>query len=65
MLALLIFMAINGHLMVIATLTQSFSVLPIGTASLVNASWLNIANAGGIIFSCSLVTPHSCSAVDR
>jgi flagellar biosynthetic protein FliR len=51
MLALLTFMAINGHLMVIATLTQSFSVLPIGTASLVNASWLNIANAGGIIFS--------------
>ncbi|MBK7425046.1 MAG: flagellar biosynthetic protein FliR [Propionivibrio sp.] len=51
MLALLTFMAINGHLMVIATLTQSFSVLPIGTASLANASWLNIANAGGIIFS--------------
>ena len=51
MLALLTFMVINGHLMVIATLTQSFSVLPIGTASLVNASWLNIANAGGIIFS--------------
>ena len=51
MLALLTFMAINGHLMVIATLTQSFSVLPIGTASLVNASWLNLAYAGGIIFS--------------
>jgi flagellar biosynthetic protein FliR len=44
-------MAINGHLMVIATLTHSFSVLPIGTASLANASWLNIANAGGMIFS--------------
>jgi flagellar biosynthetic protein FliR len=51
MLALLTFMAINGHLMVIATLTQSFSVLPIGTATLANASWLNIAYAGGIIFS--------------
>jgi flagellar biosynthesis protein FliR len=50
-LALLVFMAINGHLMVIATLVQSFSVLPIGAGILANPVWLNIANAGGIIFS--------------
>ena len=51
MLALLIFLAINGHLMVIATLTQSFTALPIGTSAAANGTWLNIANAGGIIFS--------------
>jgi flagellar biosynthetic protein FliR len=51
MLALLIFLAINGHLMVIATLGRSFSVLPIGASAINHASWSNIANAGGLIFS--------------
>ena len=51
MLALLIFMSINGHLMVIATLVQSFTVLPIGTSALASGSWLNMANAGGLVFS--------------
>ena len=51
MLALLVFMAINGHLMVITTLVESFSSLPIGVGILQPGSWLNIANAGGIIFS--------------
>ena len=50
-LALLIFMAINGHLMVIATLGKSFSVLPIGAGAAAGSTWLNIASAGGIIFS--------------
>ena len=51
MLALLVFLAINGHLMVITTLVESFSSLPIGVGILQPGSWLNIANAGGIIFS--------------
>jgi flagellar biosynthetic protein FliR len=51
MLALLVFMAINGHLMVIATLVQSFSVLPVGAAAFASGSWLNLANAGAVIFS--------------
>lgn len=51
MLALLIFLAINGHLMILATLGRSFTVLPIGTSSIASASWSNIANAGGLIFS--------------
>ena len=55
MLALLFFMAINGHLMVIATLTESFTVLPIGAASVAHGSWLNIANAGGVIFSAGVL----------
>ena len=51
MLALLIFLAINGHLMVIATLGESFALLPISADVVADASWLNIANAGGVIFS--------------
>lgn len=51
MLALLIFLAINGHLMVIATLGESFALLPISADIVADASWLNIANAGGVIFS--------------
>lgn len=51
MLALLTFMAIDGHLMVIATLVRSFSVLPIGAGSIATGTWSNIANAGGVIFS--------------
>ncbi len=54
LLALLIFMAINGHLMVIATLVQSFTALPIGTSAL-NGSWLNLANAGGLVFSAGVL----------
>ena len=51
MLSLLLFMAINGHLMVLAALGESFSVLPIGTSSIVSGTWLNIASAGGLVFS--------------
>jgi flagellar biosynthetic protein FliR len=54
LLAVLMFMAINGHLMVIATLMQSFTVLPIG-ATPASASWLNMANAGGLIFSAGVL----------
>jgi flagellar biosynthetic protein FliR len=49
-LALLIFMAMNGHLMVIATLTQSFTAIPISVNILGNGTWLNLANAGGVVF---------------
>ena len=51
MLALLTFMAINGHLMVIATLTHSFTALPVSSGIPSSETWLNIANGGGIIFS--------------
>ena len=50
MLALLMFMAIDGHLMVIATLTRSFTALPIGAETLATGTWSNIANAGVVIF---------------
>ena len=51
MLALLTFLSINGHLMVLATLGRSFSELPIGSTTLAADSWLNIARAGGLVFS--------------
>ena len=53
-LALLMFMAINGHLMVLATLIQSFQAFPIGTFP-AQESWLQLANTGGVIFSSGLL----------
>ena len=55
MLALLMFLAIDGHLMVISTLVQSFTFLPVKLLAISEASWLNIANAGGIIFSAGVM----------
>ncbi|MBN8454592.1 flagellar biosynthetic protein FliR [Accumulibacter sp.] len=55
LLALLVFMAINGHLMVIATLTHSFSVMPIGATRLWPDTWWQLAASGGIIFSYGLL----------
>ena len=55
MLALLMFLAIDGHLMVISTLVQSFTLLPVRLLSISEGSWLNIANAGGIIFSAGVM----------
>jgi flagellar biosynthetic protein FliR len=55
LLALLVFMAINGHLMVIATLMQSFTAIPISANALGSASWLNLANAGVVVFSSGLL----------
>ena len=53
-LALLMFMAIDGHLMVLSTLAQSFRALPIGVLP-GSASWANLANAVAIVFSAGLL----------
>lgn len=55
LLALLVFLAINGHLMVIATLTHSFSVIPVGTPALVAGTWSNVAQSGALVFSVGLL----------
>ena len=55
LLALLVFLAINGHLMVVATLAHSFTVLPVSTQGLAADSWGKLANAGAIIFSSGLL----------
>ncbi|MDR2112079.1 MAG: flagellar biosynthetic protein FliR, partial [Candidatus Accumulibacter sp.] len=50
LLVLLMFIGIDGHLMILSVLAQSFQVLPIGALP-ASASWANLANAGAIIFS--------------
>ena len=55
LLTLLIFMAINGHLMLIATLTHSFTVIPISATAPASGTWLNLANAGVVVFSSGLL----------
>ena len=55
LLALLVFMAINGHLMVIATLSHSFSLMPVGTTRLWPDTWWQLAAGGGVIFSYGLL----------
>jgi flagellar biosynthetic protein FliR len=53
-LALLMFLSIDGHLMILSTLERSFHVLPIGALPK-SASWANLANAGAIVFSSGLL----------
>ena len=53
-LALLVFLAIDGHLMIFSTLVQSFNVLPVGILPGKDA-WLNLANAVSIVFSSGLL----------
>jgi flagellar biosynthetic protein FliR len=55
LLALLVFMAINGHLMVIATLAHSFTVLPVGASSPQANAWWSLASAGAVVFSSGLL----------
>ena len=54
-LALLVLLSINGHLMILATLGQSFYVLPVGGTSLASGTWSNMAHAGAIIFASGLL----------
>lgn len=53
-LTLLIFLAIDGHLMALSTLAQSFRALPIGVLP-GSSSWANLANAVAIVFSAGLL----------
>lgn len=55
LLGLLVLFSINGHLMILVTLGESFSVLPVGGTTLAAGSWSNLANAGGLIFSTGLM----------
>lgn len=55
LLALLLFMALDGHLLYISTLAQSFHAIPIGPEALSPNSWRNIAELGSKIFSAGLL----------
>ncbi len=50
LIAMLFFLAINGHLMVITALVESFQVLPIGMHTFSAQAWHTLALWGGEIF---------------
>lgn len=55
LIALLLFLSVNGHLMYVATLAQSFQAIPVGAGLLGSGSWLNLAELGAKIFSSGLL----------
>jgi flagellar biosynthetic protein FliR len=55
LIGLLLFLSLNGHLIYIATLAQSFYAIPVSANPLGAASWLNLAELGGKIFSAGLL----------
>jgi flagellar biosynthesis protein FliR len=55
LIALLLFLSMNGHLLYVATLAQSFSAIPVSATPLGAASWLNLAELGSKIFSAGLL----------
>lgn len=50
LIAMLLFLAINGHLMVVGALVESFHVLPIGLHALGSQGWHTLASWGSEIF---------------
>ncbi len=51
LLATLIFLALNGHLMLLSVLAQSFSLLPISATPYPAVGWLHLARWGATVFS--------------
>ena len=54
MIATLLFLSIDGHLLLIAALVDSFNVVPVGTGSLTKFSWEHLALLGTKLFSLGL-----------
>lgn len=55
MLAVLIFLAIDGHLLLIAVLARSFETLPVAAAPLSAAGWAVLVRSAGDIFASGLM----------
>lgn len=53
--ALLVFLSLNGHLLYVATLAQSFVAIPVSATPLGSGSWLNLVELGSKIFSGGLL----------
>lgn len=53
--SLLVFLSLNGHLLYIGTLAQSFSAIPVSALALDPNSWHNLVELGGRIFSTGLL----------
>jgi flagellar biosynthetic protein FliR len=45
----------NGHLLYLATLAQSFTAIPVSATPLGAGSWLNLAELGSKMFSAGLL----------
>ncbi len=54
LMALLVFLSLNGPLLYVATLAQSFTALPVG-GGLGSGSWRNLAEMGSIMFAGGLL----------
>ena len=55
LIGLLLFLSLNGHLIYIVTLAQSFYAIPVGPNPLGAGSWLNLVELGSKIFSAGLL----------
>jgi flagellar biosynthetic protein FliR len=53
--AMLVFLATNGHLVMFATLVQSFTVLPVSSVPLAVTGWQYLAMLGGQLFTLALM----------
>ena len=54
MLAVLVFLAINAHLLLLGVLVESFQALPIGTPLFAGAGFMSVASSGATIFATAL-----------
>ena len=55
LISMLLFLSLNGHLIYIATLAQSFQAIPVAPITLGTGSWLNLVELGGKIFATGLL----------
>jgi flagellar biosynthetic protein FliR len=55
LLATLVFLAVNGHLMVMAALAQSFALLPIGAAPFAAEGFAALVRWGAVLFSAGVL----------
>jgi flagellar biosynthesis protein FliR len=55
LISLLVFLSLNGHLLYVGALAQSFSAIPVSATPLASESWLNLAELGSSIFSTGLL----------
>lgn len=54
MLAVLVFLAVNAHLLMLGVLVESFQILPISTQPLASAGFFNVATYGSTVLSVGL-----------
>lgn len=55
LLAVLLFLAMDGHLLMIATLARSFDAVPVADTALAAGGWMTLVRAGGGIFTTGLM----------